>query len=385
MFLYASPDQDADPFSCYRQVLETSEVGYAAGFPHYPRNFSRDTIIAGIISSSGDLLSSQLAISAHHQGVNYDPLTGEMPGKIHHEFPGVKLSSGDKYTTYNACDTTALFLIAAEGILHLNKRALSDFLQQNTRKLEQAVDYIFAHVGNDNLFSEKPPEGSDNYALKVTYWKDSILPQTDGKIEPVYPVVFALAHFIAARGLLSASRLLGDTSLSSTADKMFQTGIKEFIRPDSYTVYRDSTEELRQVSSDELHSLAYIPRMYANLLPIEAMQDRSESLMTPFGYMCTPSEVSKQLSDRYHGDTVWVFEQAMIHYGATKFSLDREAGVAASIAEHIGEGQELFSVSSLSEEGAKLPIPAGNDRQLWSKAAIEYFAGRSLLSDKPWL
>lgn len=384
MFPSASPSQDADPFSPYRQVLETGEVGYAAGFPHYPRNFSRDTIIAGIISSDVDLLASQLAISALHQGVNYDPQTGEMPGKIHHEFPGVTLNGRNKYTTYNACDTTALFLIAASGLLQLDKPTFSDFLQEKAKKLELAVDYILAHISNDDLFWEKPPEGSVNYALKVTYWKDSILPQTDGKIEPVYPVVYALAHFIAARGLLSASRVLGDTSLGSTADKMFQRGIKEFIRPDSYTVYRDSAAELKQVSSDELHALAYIPRVYANLLPVEAMQQRAESLTTPFGYMCTPLEVSQQLSDRYHGDTVWVFEQAMIHYGATKFSLDREAGVAASIAAHIGEGQELFSVS-LSEEGNKLPIPAGNGRQLWSKAAVEYFAGRSLLSEKPWL
>lgn len=384
MYPPVSTSHDTDPFIPYRQLLETGEFGYAAGFPHYPRNFTRDTITAGIIASSADLLATQLAISANSQGVNHDPQTGEMPGKIHHEFPGVTLSGGDKYTTYNACDTTALFLIAAEGLLHLDKTAYSKFLQQNAKKLEQAVDYILGHVSTDNLFWEKLPEGSDNYALKVTYWKDSILPQSDGKIEPVYPVVFPLAHFIAARGLLSASRILHNPGLGSTADKMFQTGIKEFIAPDSYTVYRDSQSELRQVSSDELHSLAYIPGGYANLLPIKAMQQRASSLSTPFGYMCTPLVVAEQLSDRYHGDTVWVFEQAMIHYGATKFSLDREAGIAALIAAHIGEGQELFSVSH-SEDGDKFPVPSGNDRQLWSVAAAEYFAGRSLLSEGPWL
>ena len=384
MSLPTSPNEDTDPFSSYKQVLETGEVGYAAGFPHYPRNFSRDTITAGIISSSAVLLASQIAISAHHQGENYDPQTGEMPGKIHHEFPGVKLNGGDKYTTYNACDTTALFLIATEGLLNFDEPAFSDFTQQKVEKLKRAVDYIFAHIGNDDLFWEKPPGGSDNYALKVTYWKDSILAQSDGKIEPVYPVVFPLAHFIAARGLLSASRVLGDPGLGSTADKMFRTGIKEFMRPDSYTAYRDSVSELRQISSDELHSLAYIPRVYADLLPVEAMQQRAESLITPFGYMCTPTEVSQQLSDRYHGDTVWVFEQALINYGATKFSLNQEAKIAASVSAHIGEGQELFSLPN-SENGEILPIPAGNDRQLWSIASREYFAGRSSLSVTPWL
>ena len=37
-------------------------------------------------------------------------MTGEEPGKIHHELPGVKQDG--LWTTYDACDTTALFLLA---------------------------------------------------------------------------------------------------------------------------------------------------------------------------------------------------------------------------------------------------------------------------------
>lgn len=373
-----------DPFIPYEQLLDSGETGYAAGFPHYPRNFSRDTFIAGIVASNPGLLASQLSVSSKRQGVEQNPNTGEMPGKIHHEYPGVTLNGGDKYTTYNACDSTALFLIAAEGLMRLEEPAYDSFMERDSDKIKSAVDYILAHVELDGLFWERPPKGSGGFALKVTYWKDSILPHADGKAEPVYPVVFSLAHFIAARALQSASIILGDDSLGDVSDTMFQTGIKEFIRPDGFTVYRDSSDSLDQVSSDELNALAYIPNAYGYLLPLDAIQKRAKLLETPFGYMCTPLDVSLQLSDRYHGDAVWVADMAMVHYGATKFDLQTEAGVAASVAEHIGEGQELFSVY-VGDTGTVTPVPAGCNKQLWSIAAREYFAARSALSTSSWL
>jgi glycogen debranching enzyme len=85
------------------------------------------------------------------------------------------------------------------------------------------------------------------------------------------------------------------------------------------------------------------------------------------------------LSDGYHGSRIWVYEQAMIHYGATKFGLDNEASTAKAIAGHIGEGQELFG---LLYNGLK---PQGNNRQLWSVAAAAYFSGKSNLSKDNWL
>ena len=41
-----------------------------------------------------------------------NPFTGEEPGKIFHEYPGVEINGYS--TLFNACDTTAMFLIAHE-------------------------------------------------------------------------------------------------------------------------------------------------------------------------------------------------------------------------------------------------------------------------------
>jgi hypothetical protein len=103
-------------FETYQSTFD-GLPGYIAGLPSYPRNFSRDVILAGIISQDEDMLATQIKISAEHQGMRSSLLTGEETGKIHHEFPGVTLRGRGKYlTTYNACDTTSLFLLAIEGL-----------------------------------------------------------------------------------------------------------------------------------------------------------------------------------------------------------------------------------------------------------------------------
>jgi len=375
---------ETDPFELYRQSNESEGVSYSAGFPHYPRNFSRDTINAGIIASSPELLASQLEISAKYQGQKDDPLTGERAGKIHHEFPGVPVYNQEKYTTYNACDTTSLFLIALEGLSLMDKTKATDFLDQRKKSVSLAVSHILDCVDDSNLFWEQPPSNEKGYALKVTYWKDSILPNANGKTEPTYPVSYSQVQFIAARALLSASRILNDSALATKADLMYKAGIKEFIQPTKFIVYRDSDNELQQSSSDELHSLAYIPKTYTDSLPLGSIQQRAKELATPFGYSCTPPDIARKLSDEYHGYKVWGYEQAMIHYAATKFNLAEVKKTAASVAQHIGEGQELLGVK-LDASGTRQPVREGNDHQLWSKAASEYFAGRSLLKNYNWL
>jgi len=374
-----------EPFNIFRQYNnEDNSITYSAGYPHYPRNFSRDTIVAGIIASNSNLLASQLDMSTRHQGQKEDPITGEKPGKIHHEYPGVSVNGRNLVSTYNACDTTALFLIAVEGLELLDQHKSTQFKTDKLDNLKRAVDHLVESIDSNYLLWETPPKNSNKYALKVTYWKDSILPNTTGKTEPIYPVVYPQAQFIAARGLLGASKVLQDHSLATIADTMYRNGIQRFIRDDGYVVYLDQSDELLQISSDELHSLAYIPKIYKQLLPIKAISDRAKKISTPFGYMCTPLAIAETLTDKYHGNSVWIFEQALIHYGATKFGLKAEATIAALVTNHIGEGQELLSVD-YDNRGQAVSTPKGNDRQLWSQAAREYFTGHSYLLANNWL
>lgn len=371
-------------FEQFEIITEDGRQGYSAGLPGFPSNFTRDSILSGIIAGSLQLLDSQLSISERYQGTREDAFTGEQLGKMHHEIPGVKLANREGLTTYNGCDTTSLYLMGTENASILRPDDISALHRgmhpNRLRAIERSVDYLRGQTAlQDELFWEFPPQGAEEYSLLVTYWKDSRTTNTNGKKEPVYPVTYSLAHFMAARAFLSAGRLLNAPELEAKADNMYRKGIQQFITPDHFTVYKDKEETLNQVSSDELHALAYIPAKYSDLLPLQEISERAQQLTTDYGFFCAPPDISMYLDDEYHGSKIWVFEQAMIHYGATKHGLHAQAKTANKIAPHIGAGQELFAVTN----GTLAPM--GNDRQLWSVAANHYFNGQSNLLSSMWL
>ncbi len=349
---------------------------YSAGLPGYPSNFSRDTLISGIISSDQYLLESQLLMSLKHQGQKYDPITGEEPGKIHHEFPGVMVSP-PYLSTYNACDTTALYLIGLEALWHFNNNHSEELSDSYQKSIESAVTYIKRHIKED-IFWDFPPPPAYHYSLRVTYWKDSCLPDASGRIEPTYPVAYGLVQFQVARALLSASLLLNRPKLRELADKLFKKGIETFMSESSYRVEQDHSNKLDQISSDELQALAYIPKQYAPLMPLSAISQRAEELTTTVGIASTPKEISRKLLNQYHGYVVWIFEQALINYGCLKFDLNEVANVAQRCRPYIGNGQELILIESTIK-------PIGNSNQLWSVAAKAYFTDRATQRNLNWL
>jgi glycogen debranching enzyme len=135
---------------------------------------------------------------------------------------------------------------------------------------------------------------------------------------------------------------------------------------------------LEQSSSDELHSLAFIPKEYAKLIPFDAVQERAKDLITPVGIACTPKDISDKLTDTYHGYKVWIFEQAVIHYGCTKFGLKDMAHATTGSTSYIETGHELLSVTPTI-------APLGNSHQLWSVAAKIYFSESQSLRQVDWL
>lgn len=129
---------------------------YRAAFPGYPSNFSRDSFLYGMLSGDTEALRAQVQHSARHQGTTIDPLTGEEVGKIHHELPGVFIN--DQYSTYNACDTTALFLLALTSLYEAGDKSV---LSRYSTNIDAGVAYIQSHV-HDNLAqtpSERTEEG----------------------------------------------------------------------------------------------------------------------------------------------------------------------------------------------------------------------------------
>ena len=364
---------------------------YKAGLPSYPRNFTRDVIIASMIMGNPKMLEDQLLFSAHLQGTKKDPRTGEQPGAIFHEYDielngGVELSQRPGKTTfYAASDTTALFLIGHEWY----QRMTGDWslARKQDGNIKRATEYILNHLHSGSIFIEDPRFcEADAYALKVTYWKDSQLWGREGG-EPKYPVIYPLAHIQNLAGIRSAAYLLGSKELGRVADQMTRAlNLIYDSRIKNFPLAIDSQGEIVGVNSDGLHSLFYLPPGSLTGTKLEEVIKSSMPLETSMGYRTLIPELAAEAEDKYHAETVWTHEQAQIHMGAIKHlewarqngredlvePLSRVADVSSRVYSYFrnfeGSYPELFVI----DENGNM-TPGGCDPQLWAYAAKVYF------------
>ncbi len=338
---------------------------YNAGLPRFPRNFTRDGIITALLAKDTHMMEQQLRFCALHQGDKFDPVTGEEHGKIHHEWPGFPIR--EQLTTYNACDSAAFFLIGAKW---LNQQEPNNkFLEAYKPAIKRAAEYIESHLNDDGLFEESPSYcGAKQFALRVTYWKDSvILDRPDG--EPLYPAVFSLAHVQNLAGMRAAAQLLDSDHFSALAGRM-ATAISYLFDTQTGTLFTaiDTLGPIRAVSSDALHALYYLEPTDLSPDQVESIVLASEQLESQIGYLLMTPEDGHRMKRGYHADTVWPFEQALIHAGAQKFGLERVMRVCGRVMRvlHGDHSPELLSLKVIE------PAIASNP-QLWTIAAKAYF------------
>lgn len=347
-----------------RQADKTRRL-YNAGLPRFPRNFTRDSIIAAILADDVAMMRDQLIFCAEKMGQRNDPVTGEEIGKVHHEWPGYPLR--EKMTTYNACDGSAFFLIGQHWLWQ--KTGERAFVEQFAEQIRAAVSYIRAHLNEQSLFVESPEFcGADSFALKVTYWKDSvILDRPNG--EPTWPAIFTLAHIQNLCGLRCAAVLLESAELQTIANQMHAA--LDLLWDDQLgTFYSaiDGEGAISAITSDALHGLFYLEVGDLSAEKIASIERTSEQLETSIGYLVMTPEDAPRMNRPYHAATVWPFEQAMIDIGAAKFGLARVQRVCRRVLRAVDVGDpEAVEVQIIKDS------PLSCDPQLWTIAAKRYF------------
>jgi glycogen debranching enzyme len=351
--------------------VENTEL-YRAAYPGYPGNFSRDSFIYGMLAGDVEALQAQVEYSAQYQGKTTDLMTGEEFGKIHHELPGVLIN--ERLSTYNACDTTALFLLAITSLCEIGDETI---LGRFSTNIDAAIAYIKGHV-HDNLFYEDPKyAGASKFGLKVTYWKDSVI--NGGQEEPRYPIVYTLPHFQNAAALKAIGHAMNQPQLVELASDMVQTGIDQLWAEDHFIVARDGDgKDIDPPSSDSMHTLLYIEPTILPSAYAKRIEQYTRRLETKAGYRTgLPAGDS---DDDYHTRYVWTHEQALLHAAATRHDLGEAAIIAARITNFLDTFPELIDPT----DGYK---PAGNSPQLWAVGAHQYFADtqRGMLVTRSYL
>lgn len=355
------------------KVLEGEYEGfsvYHAGHPYYPRNFSRDALYAGLIAEDIRQIERQVLFSAFRQGKEVSPVTGEEPGKIHHEWPGVEVTErGERVagysTEYNACDTTALYIMSLRWYCDRTDGQLCKTQREN---LLRAISYIERHLMND-LFYESPLyANAQRFALGATHWKDSGLPnRAQG---PAYPVVYPIVQAMYIRAMRDAAYLLNEPKFTERAEAMLRELMRLFDGSlGGFPLALDERGPIRLVGSDSLHLLFFLEPGDLPQNFIERIVAASSVLETPYGYRTlAPVEFA---ANPYHTNTIWPFENAVIHHAAKKFGLSRVQKVSGRIRRLLAPNS--FPEYFLLHGNEDLPQPAGSNPQLWTIAAQKYF------------
>lgn len=320
------------------------------------------------------MMRDQLIFCAQKMGQRNDSLTGEEVGKVHHEWPGFPLR--ECMTTYNACDGSAFFLIGHAWLVE--KTGSCALVEQFSAEIDLATTYIQTHLNDQFLFEDSPIYcGADRYALKVTYWKDSvILDRPNG--EPAWPAVFSLAHIQNMCALRCAARLLecrgcnpdGAAAIQTVADKM-AAALPLLWDAENGTFYAaiDQGGAISAVTSDALHALYYLEVGDVSAEKLAAIERSAEALETSIGYLVMSPEDATRMDRAYHGSTIWPFEQALIHTGAGKFGLERVQRICRRVLRATDQGYpEAIEIAIIKD--SKLSC----DPQLWTIAAKRYFS-----------
>ncbi len=349
-------------------------VLYAAGLPKFNRLFARDLILSSFLLQDMRLLKNTIILCTLLQGKEKNSFSGEEPGKIFHEYPGVQIPGrNSKLTTqYNACDTTALYLLAHSQYIQATKdRSL---LKAYKKEIEKAISYILSHVNESGLFCEDPAQcGATQFALKVTYWKDSVLiDRKEG--EPAYPIVYTLAHVQNAYALLSISEIIQDNALRTIAEKLFESFFRSmYDEENGFAIAWDKKGKIYAESSDLLHMLYYIPMGYLSEKQISHICKVALELETDIGFRTLSETLANRLENGYHAKTVWPFEQAFIYLGAKKHGIEYLQNTSKRIYNWLKKEEKKGHFPELAVVEKGIYKRGGCEVQLWTIGAKKLF------------
>jgi len=346
---------------------------YGAGLPRFMRLFSRDLLLSAFLFRDAGFLQDILAFCALRQGKRTDAYTGMEPGKIPHEVPGVVLSiSGKLYSTeYNACDTTALFLIGLR--LHHEWTGQPAMVTAMRGEARRCLEYLERHVDKSGLFWDGPSySGATERALVVNYWKDNFVISARENGTPSYPAAYALLQAKTAAAFRAASELapllgLSDERLGRRARRV-AGAFWSFWDGKSIALGRDQQGLFPGIASDVLHALAYLQPDSIDRDKFDSALSACSALETPFGYRTSASQDPGYSADNYHNGSIWPFEQAFIARGARSHGLRHVEEVARRVLRCL---QGSYPEALRWEEGMDAPTLATKSchTQLWSIAA----------------
>ncbi len=335
--------------------------------------FGRDLLTVALMIKDKDYSEAVLRFVCATIGDEYDPHTGEEPGRAIHEHSEVMMRGLS--TKYNAVEVSMLLLIVATEYRQLTDSA--ELLLELRKPLISAMDYVTNHIVDGFVIEDPARCGADHYAIPATYWKDSGLPQRN---DPAFPVTYTLVQAQAIGALRAAAELSTPLCIEDKIEE-FQNQVDALLTrltTDLWDEERnfpviaiDEDGGVCGVSSDGLHMLAYLRNGDIPSSKLEGISVGARQLLTPYGYRTyAPGEVGYN-PHAYHLGAIWPHEHFFVAQGAMLHNLPdimEESARPIQAIETLGF-VELYYWDKDNGLGGPGVIPGeGCDLQLWSAA-----------------
>lgn len=344
------------------------------GSPDYFRVFPRDSFTSAFLLKDSKFLRDLLVFCCLTQGKKLDPLTGEEPGKIPHEWPGVILKG--RSTLYASVDSTPLFLIGFGVLWNWTKDG--GFIRKNHKSIERAIEYIMRHL-KDNLFWDDPAYcGAKDYVLWSGCWRDGGYPERKNR-EHAYPASYFMVNIFVIKALriLAHFEKLGifprwGKSLSQLAEQVKKEMIKSFwLSSKGYFASAiDQEGEIDTFYLDSVWPLAFFENSALPREKAESIFRNLKKLEIPFGYLSREGLPGYD----YEGEkkviegTIWPIEHAYLALTAQKYGKPMVFEKALLPIKVLAKSKYPFAEYISFEKGK--PVPRGCQLQLWTIAYI---------------
>lgn len=339
--------------------------------------FGRDSLITSLqlLPVRPEVARATLRALAARQGTVADPVTGEEPGKIGHEYraepPASFLASGfpDRrpFRYYATADATAWFVV-------LLAACADDSLTENLAAHWQAAGRWLAGAldAGDGLVRHGPgPAGG----LGQQGWRDTIDPATDANgggilrpdgTSPTPPLADMDTQAVTVAGLRALTSLSGDPSWAGRAERLVARLSQ--LGPEVLAVEAGD----RAVPGAGSH-LGWL--LWADALDAAATERAADRLIEPdiltdYGVRTLSSRSPVFRGDGYHRGSVWPFDCWLAWGGLRAAGRDAAAarlrsGVLAAL-DLLGRYPELYTVGA---DGRPATLPVANRVQAWTVGA----------------
>nr|WP_246350965.1 glycogen debranching N-terminal domain-containing protein [Deinobacterium chartae] len=368
-----------------RSLLFDTEHGPfpAAGIPWFVAPFGRDSLIIAhmLLPHHQDVVRGTLRLLAAKQGVRYDAVTLEQPGKIlHEERVGEYTRTGHTphRPYYGSVDATPLFVwLVGE---YYRQSADLELVRELRPHWEAALGWMLsdADPDGDGFLEYTPhPGGITNQVWKDS--SDSVFFEDGRDPDPQKPIAIVEVQGYAYAAYLAAAELyavLGETELAGAfrarAETLRAAFVSAFYLPglNYYAHGLDGDKRpMRVKTSNPAHALwtGIFPPEHAAMIAREAL---SSELWSGWGIRTVAEGAPRFNPVSYHNGSVWPHDTALAALGMRRYGLEAEARTVARALFDAARWSpdrrlhELFA-GYAREDGPPVPFPAACHPQGW--------------------